>query len=139
MTVDVPCESTRPLVSRILPSAEMIVRPLLTTRSSARTMPVSALIGREKLAFVPMPAKPTPSGKVECAAHPVTRVDQRQRPATLHAAERIEQIRSRRGLEQDLAIADLDHPERHGPGDRRSRQQPVMIACRWSFPVIPAI
>jgi hypothetical protein len=52
ISVEVPCASRRPAASTILPSHEMIVRPLPTTRPSARTDPVSAVIAREKLALV---------------------------------------------------------------------------------------
>ena len=60
MSVDVPCARIRPRASRIRPSQEMMRRPRTTTRPSARTRPVSLVIGREKFTLVSI-AKPSSS------------------------------------------------------------------------------
>ena len=56
MIVDAPCAMSRPRASTIRPSAQTMVWPALTTRPSARTIPVSGRISREKLALVSMVA-----------------------------------------------------------------------------------
>jgi len=52
MIVEVPWASTRPSPARTCALAEMICRPWDTTLASARTRPVSCVIGLQKLPLV---------------------------------------------------------------------------------------
>src|ERR1700733_3971366 len=56
ISVEVPCDRMRPLESMMRASADMIWRPRPITRPSARTRPVSCLMGRGKFALVSIEA-----------------------------------------------------------------------------------
>ena len=56
MMVEVPCARMRPSRESSFASVEMIWRPWDTTRPSARTRPVSSVIGRERFPLVSMVA-----------------------------------------------------------------------------------
>ena len=115
MIVDAPCAMSRPRASTIRPTAETMVRPALTTRPSARTIPVSGRISRREigLGF---------DGRVACAGRQRRMgrpgrhaFDQRHRKAGVDAAQRVEQVGPRLALENGEGVADLDGPHRKRP------------------------
>src|SRR6516164_3009348 len=69
--VEVPWASTRPSRDVSRASVEMIWRVCDTTWASALTIPVSLVIGRERLTLVPIVRNPAPAGISEYPAHPV--------------------------------------------------------------------
>ena len=65
-------------------------------------------------------------------------VDQRQRPAAVNGAQRVEKLRLGLTFKHAKAVADFDDPEVQGLRNRRRRDFAVDHGLQHSRPVIPA-
>ena len=117
-----PCASTRPLASVTRASAERIRRPRATIDRLGANAPD---VRRDRPGEIHLGLDrriKTAGRQKRHAGAPGRAVDQRQRPAAMHGAHRVQEGFARLALERRRAVADPDQREIERPGHRRRRQ-----------------